>query len=703
MRFSRAIVATVFIALFSSPGLWASGPQQQEAGAQPLWPQTATDFASQPPLLVGAAWYPEQWPESRWDKDLALMEAAHIDVVRIGEFAWSSMEPEQGVYKFGWLDRAIADAARHHIAVVLGTPTAAPPAWLTTRYPQTLRENQYGRRAQHGNRGQFSFSDPTYRYFAHQIVLQMALHFGHNPDVVGWQLGNEFGTPDFGPTAQQQFHAWLQKKYGTIANLNRKWATAYWSETYNNFNQIPARSGNENPALLLDWKRFVTDTWISYAKNQISALRPNIDPRQFITTNTMGWFDGFNEYELHKVLNIAAWDDYIGGNHYDYLDNGARHDLARGYKMKDFWVMETEPVFVDWRATNTPLKRGQVRDMAWQAVGHGANAVEYWQWRSAPNGQEEYHGTLLGADGTPVPAYYEVAKVGKEFAEAGQAIAGTMPHSQVALVNDYDSRWAIDFQRQSAAFDPVAEMMAFYRPLRTQSQAVDVISIHTPLDRYKLVELPALNVISQAIAEKLEAYVRQGGHLVLGPRTGMKNEYDGLQPERQPGPLVPFLGGRVEQYYALDTNVPVSGSFGSGTANIWAEQLQVQSPDTKVLMRYGKSNGWLDNQPAVITRQVGKGTITYVGAWLDPKLMSSLTASLLHQAGVQPILANVPKGVEVCQRSGHGKSILILINHNTVPEHVALPSAMHEILGTPATVSSVDLPKYGVAVLESQQ
>ena len=230
----------------------------------------------------------------------------------------------------------------------------------------------------------------------------MARRYGHNPDVVGWQLGTEFAAPDFGPTAQTQFHAWLKNKYGAIANLNQKWATAYWSQTYNNFNQIPVRADHENPALLLDWKRFVSDTWKSYAQNQINALRPNIDPRQFITTNTMGWFNGFNEYELHSILDIAAWDDYISTDHYDYLDNGARHDLTRGYKRKNFWVMETEPAFVNWRKTNTPLKKGQVIDMAWQAIGHGANAVEYWQWRSAPNGQEEYHGTLIGADGKPV-------------------------------------------------------------------------------------------------------------------------------------------------------------------------------------------------------------------------------------------------------------------------------------------------------------
>jgi len=671
--------------------------------AAPLLRAQATQYPNQPPLLVGAAWYPEQWPESQWDQDLDRMEAAHIDLVRVGEFAWSTMEPSEGHYDFGWLDRAIAAAAHHHICVVLGTPTAAPPAWLTTKYPQTLRVDENGRRAEHGNRQQFSFTDPKYRQFAHDIAEQMAIHFGHNPDVVGWQLDNEYAEPDFGPTAREQFHAWLQKKYGTIASLNRHWATAYWSQTYDNFDEIPVRQDRENPALLLEWKRFVSDTWKSYSENQIAAIRPHADPRQFITTNTMGWFDGFNEYTVHSVLDIAAWDDYISTDQYDYIDNGARHDLARGFKMKNFWVMETEPAFVNWRPTNNPLLKGQVRDMAWQAIGHGADAVEYWQWRSAPNGQEEYHGVLVGADGTPVPVYAEVQQVGEEFAKAGPAIAGTSPHSEVALVNDYDSRWAIDFQRHSAAFDPVNEIVAFYRPLREQSQAVDIISIDTPFDRYKVLELPALNVISQQTADRLMEYVRNGGHLLLGPRTGMKDEYNALQPERQPGPLMSFLGGRVDQFYALDSSVPVSGDFGSGTASIWAEQLSVQSPDTKVETRYGRSNGWLDDQPAVITRNVGRGSITYVGAWLDPATLSKLTAHLLDEAGVQPILSGVPEGVEVCRRSGDGKSVLILINHNSDPAQVALPKPMRDLIGSQASVNSVDLPGFGVAVLAPER
>jgi beta-galactosidase len=365
--------------------------------------------------------------------------------------------------------------------------------------------------------------------------------------------------------------------------------------------------------------------------------------------------------------------------------------------------METEPGFVNWRHVNTPLEKGQVRDMAWQAIGHGSEAVEYWQWRSDLNGQEEYHGVLVGADGTPVPVYDEVKQTGEEFEKAGKTLEGTSPHSPVALINDYNSRWAINFQRHNIDFDPVTEMVAFYKPLRNQAQAVDIISLNAPLKDYKLVVAPALNVLPKEVADHLIAYVKQGGNLVLGPRSGMKDEYNALNVERQPGLLVDLLGGRVEQFYAIDKEVPVSGDLGSGTANVWAETLSTKSADTQILMRYGASNGWLDNQPAVITRKVGKGSITYIGAWLDDGLLAKLTASLLQQSGVQPIIPNTPDGVEVCLRTGMNKAVLIVINHNKTEAHIDLPHAMNDLLDSGnASRTSVDLPGYGVAVLEGK-
>ena len=670
-------------------------------GFSQLVPAQATAYPNVPPLLVGAAWYPEQWDEAVWDHDLALMKAGNIHLVRVGEFAWSRMEPSEGQYKFDWLERAVAKAAAHHIVVVMGTPSAAPPAWLTTKYPETLRIDENGVRDEHGNRAQFSFASARYREFARKIAEQMAIHFGHTPNVVGWQLDNEYGNASYDPETRAQWHAWLKAKYGTIDNLNAHWTTSYWSQTYDNFDEIPARPSNENPGLLLDWKHFVSDTWKSYSQNQIDVIRAHADPRQFITTNTMGWFDGFDHYVVHSNLDLAAWDDYVGAGPYDFAYNGMTHDLVRGFKNRNFWVMETQPAFVNWASNNAALNRGEVRDMAWQAVGHGADAVEYWQWRSALNGQEQYHGVLVGPDGTPVPVYDEVKQVGAEFDKAGAALSGTTTHSQVAMLHTYDSVWAIDFQRHNKAYDPLEAFAQYYRPLRKMAQSVDIISPDAPLNPYKLIVAPGLNVLSQKTADRLLEYVNQGGNLVLAARSGMKDEYNTLYPQRQPGPLVDALGGRVEQFYSLKEGVPVAGEAGSGSASMWAEQLSTQNPSTKILLRYGTSNGWLDNQPAMITRVVGKGTITYIGAWLDDALVQSITAGFLKTSGVKSILEGVPDGVEVCQRSKSDHSVLILINHNPRAQRIKLPSAMQDVLadGSPQR-TSVDLPAYGVAVLD---
>lgn len=241
--------------------------------------------------------------------------------------------------------------------------------------------------------------------------------------------------------------------------------------------------------------------------------------------------------------------------------------------------------------------------------------------------------------------------------------------------------------------------MSFYTPLHDAVRSIDVVKDTVPLDQYKLVVAPALNLITPEAAKNLEQYVRNGGHLVLGPRSGMKDEDNALWPERQPGPLVDLLGARVEQYYALDTKVPLAGEWGEAHDDLWAEFLGVKSPETKVLMRYGKSNGWLDGQPAAVTRKVGKGSITYIGASMDAAALKRAAAWMLSNAGLAPVLANVPEGVDVGIRSGDNKHIVVLTNYNAQPVTIALPSAMKDVLAG-GTTSSVTLPQYGVAVLQ---
>ncbi len=660
--------------------------------------QASTAVPDAPPLSLGTAWYPEQWPESRWDADLALMEKAHITFVRITEFAWSSMEPSEGHYDLDWVEHAVRAAERHHIQVVLGTPGAAPPAWLTQKYPETLRTLEDGQKDQHGNREQFNFTDPKYRELLRAMTEKMAERFGHDKNVIGWQIDNELAAESYDAGTKKLWQEWLKAKYGTLDNLNARWTTTYWSETYSDWSQIPIQTKYGNPGLLLNWKQFVTATYRSYSQMHIAAIRKYAEPRQKITTNMMGWFDGYDHYKVAQDLDFASWDDYVGTGHLDPIRNGMAHDLTRGFLRKNFWVMETQPGFVNWSADNNALDKGEVRAMAWHDVGHGAEAVSYWQWRSALNGQEQYHGVLVGADGTPVPLYPEVAELGAEFAKVGPVLAGTTVESQVAVLQDYDSRWAINWQRHNKAFDPVAALVSYYGPLRSLVRSVDVVSDLVPLSRYKLVVAPALNVLTPEAVQNLEAYVRGGGHLVLGQRSGMKDADNSLFVQRQPGPLVDLLGGRVEQWYALDKDVPIEGKWGSGSDRIWAEQMSASAKDAEVLMRYGKSNGWLDGQPAAITRKVGKGRITYIGANLDGPTMVAAAKWATETSGVTAVWPGVPEGVDVSVRSGGGKTVYILINLSSGAKTVTLPAAMENVLdGTRA--ASVSLPQYGVAVL----
>jgi beta-galactosidase len=697
LRSSSTFCATLCLDVMLSLAAFCQTPATAPSGAIP------TQLPGQNAILMGTAWYPEQWPESRWEEDLRLMEATDLKVVRIAEFAWSRMEPSEGHYDFDWLERAIDLAAKHHIVSVLGTPTATPPAWLTQRYPDTLRVETDGQRVTHGNRAHASASSPRYREFCRRIAEQMAIRFGHNPNVVGWQIDNEYGYAlmSYDDSTRVQFQNWLKAKYKTVDSLNAHWAAAYWSQTYDNWGEIPIPIGGHNPGLMLDWKHFITYIWASYQQNQIDVIRQHSEARQFITGNFMGFFDGFDHYTITQPLTFASWDDYVGTGHVDPTYNGLAHDLTRGFKRENFWVMETQPGAVNWSSLNNFLNRGEARAMAWQAIGHGADDINYWQWRSALNGQEEIHGVLVGPDGTPVPFLNEVSQTAHEFAKVEGSFRDTTSLSEVALLYSYDSHWAIQFQKHTEKYDDIGLLKSYYRALRRISQSVDVVSAYAPLQGYKLVAAPSLNVLPKDLADHLLEYVRNGGHLVLGPRSGMKDEFNALLPQRQPGFLVDALGARVEQYYALEKDVPVSGEWGSGEASIWADQLTVQArnelPGFDILLQYGKNNGWLDGQPAVVTRPYGKGRITYIGAVLDDKLMTTAAEWMTQKSGVTPVFGPVPDGVEVSRRVGPGKQVFVIINYSQESREVALPYSMNLVLdGKQGNV--VALPPYGVAV-----
>ncbi|MHB0875349.1 MAG: beta-galactosidase [Anaerolineae bacterium] len=659
------------------------------------------------PLYLGAAWYPEHWPESRWPEDLRLMREAGLNVVRVGEFAWSTMEPHEGQFDFGWLERAVALAGEQGIAVVMGTPTAAPPAWLTSSYPETLAVDEHGRVAQHGKRCHFDVTSETYKRLCRGVTEELARRFGPDERVIGWQLDNEYNRISYSAGARRAFQQWLQTLYvdaegrPSLQALNDAWAASYWSESYSSWSQIPLPAeGGHNPGLILKAHQFVTHAYREYQRLQIEAIRAQALPSQWISSNFMGFFPEFDHYDICADLDLASWDHYIGTGHADLARTGAPHDLTRGFKRRNFWVMETQPGSVNWAPINNQLNKGEGRAMAWNGIGHGADAILYWQWRNAPNGQEQYHGSLLANDGTPRPFYTEVQRLAADFRAVGGLLDGAEVAAPVALLHSYDDRWSIEAQRHTKDYDPVEHLMHYYTQFSRRNIATDIISSRATLagHRYKLVVAP-VHIVDDAIVAELSRFVAEGGHLILTERSGFKDADNSLLPERQPGPLRSLAGMHVEEYFALDQPAPVQllvGERHSGQARVWAEWL---APDegTEVLATYRPGNGWLDGRTAITMRRHGDGCVYYVGAWLDAALQTELLGWIIEQARVAPVLAGMPEGVQALRRG----DVYIVVNGTPSEQPADLPWTADEHLSG-QSVSRLRLDPYGIAVLTRQ-
>lgn len=648
----------------------------------------------------GVAYYPEHWAKDRWPEDIRLMQEAGITVVRMAEFAWSTLEPAAGEIDFDWLDEAIDMLASAGIVSVLGTPTAAPPAWLVEKDPEILAADENGRKVQFGNRCHYCVNSSVFHDATKRIVRAMGEHFGSNQNIIGWQLDNEYNRVCYCDRCRELFHQYLANKFNSLENLNRCWTTRYWSQSYSSWDQIPIPIGRHNPGLLLEFQHFITESYRKFQRLQIETLRPYLIPEVWITHNFMGWFDRYDHYMMSEDLDLASWDWYIGTGYHNYLTTGAIHDLTRGFKRQYFWLMETQPGNVNWSSINNSLNKGEVRSMAWHAVAHGADALLYWQWRSALGGQEQYHGSLIDQSGQPRPFYSEAQKIGAEFTKVSKLLSGTTIKNQVALLNSYPDRWSIQWQRHHGDFDYIAHFNHYYIPLAARNIGIDILSAESPLDGYRLVIAPALIILDEQRTVRLQEYVERGGHLVLTIRCGMKDKYNALLPSRQPGPLAELAGVEVEEYYALLDPVPAISDRFEGESRLWAERLNPLDDGVQILARYGPSNGWLDGKIAATRCPTGEGQVYYVGAFLDEISQQTLLDNIAKRAGISQIM-ETPTGVEASQRvTSTGEELIILINHERSEKKVRLPRSVNEYLSDQSVSGYLELGPYGIAVIQ---
>ncbi len=584
---------------------------------------------------LGVCYYPEHWPEDVWPQDAARMTEAGLTWVRIGEFAWSRLEPALGQPDFGWLDRAIAVLGAAGLKVVLGTPTATPPRWMLDRHPDMLAVDAQGHPRKFGSRRHYCFSHGGYLAECKRIVTLLAERYGSNPHVAAWQTDNEYGCHDtihsYSDAARSAFRDWLADKYQSTEALNRAWGNVFWSMDYAHFDQIdlPNLTVTEpNPAHVMDFRRFSSDQVVAFNRAQIDIIRRHSSAP--IAHNYMGRITEFDHWAVGADLDIASWDSYPLGFLSDRLEADAahkaaflrqgdpdfqafHHDLYRGVGRGRWWVMEQQPGPVNWAPYNPAPLPGMVRLWTWEAFAHGAEAVCYFRWRQAPFAQEQMHAGLLRPDSGPAPGLAEAAQVARELTDAPEQ--GCAP-GDVALVFDYESAWAWTTQPQGADFDYFRLCFAWYRALRRLGLNIDIIPPDTKdLAPWRLVLAPGLFTLSDRLRAELPSCP---GAVVLGPRANARTR-DFTIPVPLP-PDLPGLDARVTRVQSLPPGAAEMLDNGGRFVH-WVEDIETTA-ETPIKRR--------DGSPALIRH----GAMQYLAGWPDDTTLADILRNICTEQGI---------------------------------------------------------------------
>ena len=650
-------------------------------------------------MLVGTYYYPEQWPEAQWERDIKKMAELGFDFTHYGEFAWAAMEPEEGQYNFAWLDRAVELAAKNNMKVILCTPSPTPPAWLTTQHPDVLMVNDDGRTIQHGARQQASWSSEKYRKFVEEIVTQLAKRYGDNKAVWGWQIDNEpshYGKFDYSENAQERFREWLKEKYKTIDALNKTWGTAFWSLTYNNFDQVQIPNqkvlvAQPNPHAVLDFKRFHADEAASFVLMQQEILKKHISKDQWVTTNLMADYALVDPLRM-KELDFVTYTKYlVAGFDMGIGEQGFRMGAPAGIGFaNDFFrpitgitgVMELQPGQVNWGQYNPQTMPGTVRMWIYHVFAGGSEFVCNYRFRQPLTGGEQYHYGILKPDGKTVSSSGdEYIQVIKELAKLRKAYKpdAKLPQSfaarRTAILYHPDNRWETENQPQTNQWDFMQHLKRYYSAAKSFGAPVDIVTETKEFSNYPVVIAPSYQLLDGELVERWKQYVEKGGHLVLTSRTGQKDREARIWEARFAEPIHELIGAK-EIFYDLlpeSRESKVSMDNQSYSWNNWADIIET-APKTEVWATY--SDQFYKGKPAVISRKLGKGTVTYIGPDTDDgKLEREVLKKVYQRAGI-PIL-DLPEGVLVEWRHGFG----IGLNYSSESQTIPVPAKAKVLIG----------------------
>ena len=647
-------------------------------------------------MHYGGDYNPEQWPEEIWHDDVRLMREAGVTMVSLGIFAWSRIQPAEGVFDFEWLDTVIDLLHEGGIAVDLATATASPPPWATAAYPQMLPQDENGATYWPGSRQQFAPSSPEYRRLAAELVTAIANRYAKHPAVVLWHVNNEYGCHlnyDYSDNAAVAFRAWLAAKYETIDTLNAAWGTDFWSQRYTSFDEIvPPRKApySRNPAGELDFKRFTSDTLLELFLMEKRIIR-EAGATQPVTTNFMGAFPPADYWRWAREMDVITDDCYPDPNDPESFRAAAfARDLMRSLKPDTPWLlMEQATNALNWRPTNAPKAPGQMAALSMQAIARGADGIMFFQWRQSRAGSEKFHSAMLPQAGTRTRTWREVVEFGAELAELPKLPAGSRD-AHVAIVFDWQNWWALGNPDHPVVLDYLALVQRWYSAIHRQHVQVDLVQPTSDLTGYRVVIAPQLYLLTTEGADNLLAFANAGGHLLVTAFSDLVDENDAFREGGYLTQLGSALGIWLEDFGALvppggsaaggsstgesvsaapaasgpgQVFAPLNGAVGPVTGTLLAEEIHLDGATSLGDFVGGR----LDGRPAFTVNRVGAGRAYYLATIADATGCEGIAAYVFDAAGVEPVALGLPPTVEAIRRG----DVVTLINHNT--EAVTLP------------------------------
>jgi beta-galactosidase len=681
---------------------------------------------SYPEFLYGVVYYPEQWPESIWEEDLQKISTIGMNVVRMGEGAWSFWEPEEGKYEFSLFDRALDLCRKFNLKAILGTPTYAPPAWLAERYPEVLRADFLGQPMRHGSRRHYNYTSPVYLEKCRQIVTRLAEHYREHPVVIGWQIDNELNchmNVSFAASDHEAFRAWCRERYQTLDSLNQAWGTAFWSQTYTDWNQIwlPRPTATyQNPSLLLDFFRFTSDATIKFAVMQSEVLR-SIAPHQFLTHNTFGGVENVDLAALTRhALDFISYDSYpeflLGDQRLplSWRDRSGSETLSRirGISPK-FMILEQQSGpggqiggvltgLLDYlHATPKP---GQMRLWVWQSIAHGADGLLYFRWRSLPYGAESHWHGLIYHDQRNTRRLEEAARVGEEISRVSHLLLQSRCVATAAILYNYDNTSHAKIETHTGQ-RRCSSSQAVYRALNQRHVTTDAICFDSELtskelSEYRFVFFPHAHILEETELAVLGDYVRAGGTLVFGSWSAYRDKQHLCYSPSGATFYEAFVGVRVADFTMVPARESSSLRFSSETvpAPVFNEILEPTAKDVTVLAEYTSS--YYAGRPAVISRSIGQGQVVHFGTFFTPENATALLDAL----GLDDPLVSwveVPAEIEAVQRQSPQEGFYVFLNYTGCEQKLHFKETVYDLLETRKLSGEHWIEPYGVRLVRN--